>query len=130
MKRQAALILVLLVASASAASRAEFGRAMAEANKARESAEGRKYAAALATAMKDIYSTGIRCVPLPPTRDSYFTIVFYMRADGAVERILEWTESSTTRCFAQILRRKKFPRPPHTHWPVSFGIGSNDIKTN
>jgi hypothetical protein len=129
MKTLAALIFILLVASASAASRVEFGRAMAEADKARESAEGRKYAGALAAAMKDIYSTGIHCVPLPPTRDSYFTIVFYIATDGSVERILEWTPSATTRCFAQVLRGKKFPRPPHVHWPVSFGIGSSDIKT-
>jgi hypothetical protein len=130
MKALAALIFALLLASVSGASRIEFGRAMAEADKARESAEGRKYAAALAVAMNGIYSTGVHCVPVPPTRDSYFTIVFYIAADGSVERILEWTPSSTTRCFAQILRGRKFPRPPHAHWPASFGIGSGDIKAN
>jgi hypothetical protein len=127
MKRLAALIIVLSVASMSATSRPEFGQAMTQADKARNSAEGRKYAQALAVTMKDIYSTGIRCVPLPPTRDSYFTIVFYLAADGSVERVLEWTPSSTTRCFAQVLRGKKFPRPPRAPWPVSFGIGEGDI---
>ena len=83
MKTLAAFIIVLLVASASAASRVEFGRAMAEADKARESAEGHKYGGALAAAMKDFYSTGIHCVPLPPTRDSYFTIVSTLQLMGA-----------------------------------------------
>jgi hypothetical protein len=129
MKTLAALIIVLSLASASATSRPEFGQAMAQADKARKSTEGGNYAVALAAAMKDIYSTGIRCVPLPPTRDSYFTIVFYIAADGRVERVLEWTPSSTTRCFAQVLRGKKFPRPPRAHWPVSFGIGAGDIGT-
>ncbi len=129
MKTLAALIIVLSVASMSATSRPEFGQAMTQADKARNSAEGRKYAQPLAVAMKDIYSTGIRCVPLPPTRDSYFTIIFYLAADGSVERVLEWTPSSTTRCFVQVLRGKKFPRPPRAHWPVSFGIGEGDIGT-
>jgi len=130
MKTLATLIMVLFVASAFATSRVEFGRAMTEANKARSTSEGHKYAPDLDAAMKSVYSTGLRCVPLPPTRDSYFTIVFYIAANGSVERILEWTPSSTTRCFAQILRAKKFPRPPHAHWPVSFGIGSGDITTH
>src|SRR2546430_5639321 len=117
MKTLAALIIVLSIASAFATLLPEFGQAMAQADKARKSAEGRKYAGALAAAMKDIYSTGIRCVPLPPTRDSYFTIVFYIAANGGVERVLEWTPSSTTRCFAQVLTGKKLPRPPRAHWP-------------
>ncbi len=130
MKILAASILVLLVVSAFAAPRDDFGRAMTDANKARESAEGRRYASVLADTMISIYATGIRCVPMPPTRDSYFTIVFYIAADGSVERILEWTPSSTTRCFAQVLKGKKFPHPPRAHWPVSFGIGAGDIKKN
>ncbi|MEO7166928.1 MAG: hypothetical protein ABI016_07810 [Chthoniobacterales bacterium] len=129
MKILAASFLVLLVASAFA-SRDDFDRAMTDANKARESSDGRKYSSVLADTMNSIYATGIRCVPMPPTRDSYFTIVFYIAADGSVERILEWTPSPTTRCFAQVLKGKKFPHPPRAHWPVSFGIGAGDIKKN
>ena len=54
MKTLVALSFVLLVASAFATSRVEFGQAIAEADKARESADGPKYAGALAAAMKDV----------------------------------------------------------------------------
>jgi tetratricopeptide (TPR) repeat protein len=114
---------------AAAASRfSSFAEALAEANRLRETNEGKHYDSEFGTAIQatrpqlaDVVHECAKDSKLPIV----FDVVFIFAADGRVESTLQTPDQSAAVCVADKLRNLRLPAPPRAGWPVQLHIELN-----
>lgn len=116
-------------APAATASRfSSLAEALAEANRLRETNEGKHYDSEFGTAIQatrpqlaDVVHECARDSKLPIV----FDVVFIFAADGRVESTLQTPDQSAAVCVADKLRNLRLPAPPRAGWPVQLHIELN-----
>ncbi len=114
--------------AATASRFSSFAEALAEANRLRETNEGKHYDSEFGTAIQaarpqlaDVVHECAKDSKLPIV----FDVVFIFAADGRVESTLQTPDQSTAVCVADKVRNVRLPAPPRAGWPVQLHIELN-----
>ena len=109
--------------AATASRFSSFAEALAEANRLRETNEGKHYDSEFGTAIQaarpqlaDVVHECAKDSKLPIV----FDVVFIFAADGRVESTLQTPDQSTAVCVADKVRNVRLPAPPRAGWPVQL----------
>ena len=105
---------------------AELQKAIAAAERARETPKGQEYQDAFNGSLRDVMLSGLRdCLPInaPGVRKPPgFQCVLIIGKTGKPKWIIRDSRDPMAQCFYAKLVKLTYPPPPADNWPVIFGI--------